>query len=60
VVGRGAAGGAYASAWELWHKGAREVELGLSILAHLVGEAGGAYHSNEAASAQAERAVRDA
>lgn len=56
---QGAAGGAYASAWELWHKGAREVELGLSILAHLVGEAGRAYQSNEAASAQAERAVRD-
>lgn len=56
---QGAAGGAYASAWELWHKGAREVELGLSILAHLVGDAGGAYQSNEAASAQAERAVRD-
>ncbi|MBS2080319.1 WXG100 family type VII secretion target, partial [Mycobacterium tuberculosis] len=53
---QGGGRGAYASAWELWHKGAREVELGLSVLAHLVGEAGGAYHSNEAASAQAERA----
>lgn len=59
MVGRGAAGGAYASAWELWHKGAREVELGLSILARLVGQAGGAYESNESACAQAERAVRD-
>jgi WXG100 family type VII secretion target len=54
---QGASGKAYASAWELWHRGAREVELGLSMLAHLVGEAGGAYQSNEARSAQAERAV---
>ncbi|OBJ15372.1 WXG100 family type VII secretion target [Mycobacterium colombiense] len=55
---QGAAGTAYGSAWELWHKGAREVELGLSMLAQLVGQAGGAYRSNEAGSAQAERAVR--
>lgn len=54
---QGAAGTAYGSAWELWHKGAREVELGLSMLADLVGRAGGAYQSNEAGSAQAERAV---
>lgn len=55
---QGAAGTAYGSAWELWHRGAREVELGLSMLAHLVGQAGGAYQDNEAGSAQAERAVR--
>jgi WXG100 family type VII secretion target len=55
---QGAAGTAYGSAWELWHKGAREVELGLSMLAHLVGRAGGAYQGNEAGSAHAERAVR--
>lgn len=55
---RGASGSAYAAAWELWHRGAREVEVGLSMLAHLVGEAGGAYQGNEARSAQAERAVR--
>ncbi|OBH58474.1 secretion protein [Mycobacterium colombiense] len=55
---QGAAGTAYGSAWELWHKGAREVELGLSMLAQLVGKARGAYRSNEAGSAQAERAVR--
>lgn len=55
---QGAAGTAYGSAWELWHKGAREVELGLSMLARLVGQASGAYQSNEAGSAQAERAVR--
>ncbi|OBI43217.1 WXG100 family type VII secretion target [Mycobacterium colombiense] len=55
---QGAAGTAYGSTWALWHKGAREVELGLSMLAHLVGRAGGAYQSNEAGSARAERAVR--
>jgi WXG100 family type VII secretion target len=55
---QGVAGSAYGSAWELWHNGAREVELGLSMLAHLVGQAGGAYEANEAGSAQAERGVR--
>lgn len=55
---QGAAGTAYGSAWELWHKGAREVELGLSMLARLVGQAGEAYQGNEASSARAERAVR--
>lgn len=55
---QGAAGTAYGSAWELWHKGAHEVELGLSMLAHLVSQAGGAYQGTEDGSAQAERAVR--
>lgn len=55
---QGASGTAYGSAWEQWHRGAREVELGLSMLVQLVGQAGGAYQSNEAGSAQAERAVR--
>ncbi|GAA4291127.1 WXG100 family type VII secretion target [Mycobacterium paraffinicum] len=55
---QGASGTAYASAWELWHRGAREVQLGLSMLAHLVGEAGEGYQANEAGSARAERAVR--
>ncbi|OBG92282.1 secretion protein [Mycobacterium sp. E3251] len=55
---QGASGSAYASAWELWHRGAREVQLGLSMLGHLVGQAGEGYQANEAGSAQAERAVR--
>lgn len=55
---QGASGTAYASAWEQWHRGAREVQQGLSLLAHLVGQAGEGYQSNEAGSAQAERAVR--
>lgn len=55
---RGASGSAYACAWELWHRGAGEVEVGLSMLARLVAQAGGSYQGNEAASAQALRSVR--
>jgi WXG100 family type VII secretion target len=55
---RGASGSAYGSAWEMWHRGATEVELGLSMLARLVGEAGGGYQQNEAGAAQAFREVR--
>lgn len=55
---RGASGNAYASAWELWHRGAGEVEVGLSLLARLVAEAGGLYEGNEAVSEQAMREVR--
>ena len=50
-------GTAYASAWELWHRGAGEVESGLSILAQLLAHAGGLYQENEAASARALREV---
>lgn len=55
---QGTAGSAYASAWRQWHQGAREVQAGLALLAHLVGQASEAYGNNEARSAQAERAVR--
>ena len=55
---RGASGSAYAAAWELWHHGAGEVEAGLSMLARLVAEAGGAYQENETVSARALRGVR--
>ena len=54
---RGASGSAYAAAWELWHRGAGEVEAGLSILARLVADAGGIYQDNEAAAARAMREV---
>jgi WXG100 family type VII secretion target len=50
---RGASGAAYTSAWELWHRGASEVELGLSILATLVAQAGAGYLQHEAASERA-------
>jgi WXG100 family type VII secretion target len=56
---RGASGGAYASAWELWRRGAAEVQQGLSILARAVGEAGIGYRHNEAESARALRGVRN-
>jgi WXG100 family type VII secretion target len=54
---RGSSGSAYSAAWELWHRGAGEVEVGLSMLARLVARAGGAYQDNEAVSAQAMREV---
>ncbi len=54
---RGASGAAYTSAWELWHRGAREVQVGLSILASLVAQAGVGYQQNEAASEHALRGV---
>jgi WXG100 family type VII secretion target len=56
---RGGAGGAYGSAWDLWHSGAGEVQLGLSILAKAVGDAGVAYQNNESTSAQALGVVED-
>jgi WXG100 family type VII secretion target len=56
---RGASGTAYGSAWELWHQGAREVQLGLSMLARLMAQAGTVYSDNETGAAQALRAVRN-
>jgi WXG100 family type VII secretion target len=54
---RGRSGGAYTAQWELWHRGAGEVQVGLSILERLVSEAGRAYQENEAASNEALRGV---
>jgi WXG100 family type VII secretion target len=54
---RGKSGGAYTSAWELWRRGAGEVQAGLSILERSVSEAGRVYQANEAASTQALRRV---
>jgi WXG100 family type VII secretion target len=54
---RGASGAAYTSAWELWHRGASEVQVGLSILATLVAQANAGYQQNEAASEHALREV---
>ena len=53
----GASGSAYASAWELWRRGAGEVEAGLSMLARSVARAGRGYQENEALSARALRGV---
>ncbi|SOJ53238.1 ESAT-6-like protein EsxF [Mycobacterium simulans] len=57
---RGASGSAYTAAWELWHRGADEVQLGLSILAQSLAQAGVGYRQNEAAAQQALRVVGDA
>jgi uncharacterized protein YukE len=43
---------AYGSAWELWHRGADEAMVGLSMLAKAVGSAGMDYHGNESVSAE--------
>lgn len=56
---RGASGSAYTSAWEMWHRGAGEVQCGLSILADALAQAGDGYQQNEAASQQTLRAVGD-
>jgi WXG100 family type VII secretion target len=56
---RGTSGSAYASGWELWHRGAGEVEVGLSMLARLVAQAGELYQENEAVSAQELHGVRN-
>ncbi|WAJ45973.1 WXG100 family type VII secretion target [Mycobacterium sp. Aquia_216] len=56
---QGGSGNAYAAAWELWHRGAREVETGLSVLATAVAHAGKEYQHNEAVSTHAIRQVHD-
>ncbi len=56
---RGGAGGAYADVWDLWHRGAAEVQLGLSTLAKAVGDVGVAYQGQDSASSQALGAIRD-
>ncbi|MEE6135414.1 WXG100 family type VII secretion target [Mycobacterium sp. 050128] len=54
---QGGSGSAYSAAWELWHRGAREVETGLSVLAKAVDQAGKEYQHNEAVSTQLVRQV---
>lgn len=56
---QGASGSAYSSAWQLWHRGATEVEQGLSMLAKAVAHAGKEYQHNEAVSTQAIRQVHN-
>jgi len=56
---RGGAGGAYGSAWELWHRGAGEVQLGLALLAKAVGFAGRDFETNESASVAMLQGVDD-
>ncbi len=56
---QGGSGSAYSSAWELWHRGAHEVEAGLSILANAVAHAGAGFEHNEAVSTRVIRQVHD-
>lgn len=49
---QGGAGGAYSDAWDLWHNGAGEVQLGLAILAKAVGNAGIQFQAQDSASEQ--------
>lgn len=49
---QGGSGGAYGEAWDLWHRGAGEVQLGLAILAKVVGIAGVDFQAQEYASTQ--------
>ena len=54
---QGGAGGAYGQAWDLWHRGADEVQLGLSKLAEVVDIAGVDFQGMDSASAQEMGAV---
>jgi WXG100 family type VII secretion target len=49
---QGGSGSAYGDAWDLWHNGAAEVQLGLAILAKAVGNAGIQFHAQDAAAEQ--------
>jgi uncharacterized protein YukE len=43
----GSGGSAYTAAWELWHRGAGEVQVGLSILAKLIAHGAASHHENQ-------------
>ncbi len=49
---QGGSGSAYAAVWDSWHRGAGEVQLGLSILARAIGVTGSEFNAEEDASAQ--------
>jgi WXG100 family type VII secretion target len=49
---QGGSGSAYGDAWDLWHNGAAEVQLGLAILAKAVGNAGIKFQAQDAAAQQ--------
>jgi WXG100 family type VII secretion target len=46
----GGSGGAYSEAWESWHRGAGEVQQGLSIMARAIGVTGSEFLGQEQAS----------
>ncbi|HTZ16440.1 MAG TPA: WXG100 family type VII secretion target [Mycobacterium sp.] len=54
---QGGAGGAYGRAWDLWHRGAAEVQQGLAILAKAVGAVVVDFQNQESVSTQDLRGV---
>jgi WXG100 family type VII secretion target len=54
---QGGAGSAFGQAWDLWHRGAGEVQQGLALLAKAVGVVGVDFQAQESASTQALRGV---
>ena len=49
---KGGSGAAYGQAWDLWHRGTGEIQLGLSILAKVVGVAGADFQAQERTAGQ--------
>ena len=49
---QGGSGGAYGQAWDLWHRGTGEIQLGLSILAKSVGITGAEFQTQDDTAAQ--------
>jgi WXG100 family type VII secretion target len=48
----GGSGDAYGQAWDLWHRGTGEVQLGLSLLARTVSVAGADFQNHDCTAAQ--------
>jgi WXG100 family type VII secretion target len=48
----GGSGDAYGQAWDLWHRGTGEVQLGLSLLAKSVGVVGAVFQAQDCTAAQ--------
>lgn len=49
---QGGSGDAYGRAWDLWHRGTGEVQLGLSLLARAVSVAGADFQAQDSTAAQ--------
>lgn len=49
---QGGSGSAYAAVWDSWHRGAGEVQLGLSILGKAIGMTGAEFQTHEDAASQ--------
>jgi WXG100 family type VII secretion target len=49
---RGESGDAYGQAWDLWHRGTGEIQLGLSMLAKAVGVAGADFQAQDCTAGQ--------